>query len=479
MHRGPGRCRFEWGSGMKASRGGLAVCAFVGALVVASAAAPAAAAPNGCSDGSPAYGVGISITPEFVGTDDVAIAAFAGELVDYDVTVFLRADPGGVIVCPIFGGTVTVTLPDGSGPFTIATGVALGIGQSVTFANVPAGNPYAVDEADAAPGSPRRVDAAATVAATSNGPDDGPQDDAPVTATAVAPTFLLAPSTLLTITPDRTVTAPGDAVTWTVVERNDTPAGYFPLSLTQPRVELSADGGATSFTTLTSTTAGFTGDNGDGALGTGEAWSWTVTTNPTQDTTITATGFGNGPRGRVFTFPGDPDERAIAALDVIGPSTAVGLSAASAQVAVGGQTTWTVTERNDGDIGLTSPLVHLDADGGDDGDIATLSSGASGDADGDGVLDAGETWTWTLTTVITGDTTVTATGHGIDPLGRDITFPLDPEERAAATVQVPPPGILPATGAGTGTTTIALAAFMLIIVGAGLRRASRARPRPS
>ncbi len=154
---------------------------------------------------SPAYGVGISITPEFVGTDDVAIAAFAGELVDYDVTVFLRADPGGVIVCPIFDGTVTVTLPDGSGPFTIATGVALGIGQSVTFADVPAVRPYAVDEADAAPGSPRRVDATSHRRRPRvTAPMTGPDDNAPVTATAVAPTFLLAPSTLLTITPDRT-----------------------------------------------------------------------------------------------------------------------------------------------------------------------------------------------------------------------------------------------------------------------------------
>ena len=112
-----------------------------GALValVASSLSPssAGAAPNGCSNGTPAYGVGIAITPEFVGTDDLAIAAYPGEQIDYDVTVFLRAEPGQITVCPIHDGTVTVTLPNRAGPFTIVTGLALNIGESITLANVP------------------------------------------------------------------------------------------------------------------------------------------------------------------------------------------------------------------------------------------------------------------------------------------------------------------------------------------------------
>ncbi len=194
----------------------------------------AGAAPNGCSNGTAAYGVGIAITPEFVGTDDLAIAAYPGEQIDYDVTVFLRVEPGQVTVCPIHDGTVTVTLPDGTGPFTIVTGLTLDIGQSITLANVPA-TKYAVNEAHAVPSGLRRVEAIAAVAATSEGPDDGPQDNAPVTATAVAPTFLLAPSTQLSITPDRTVVPTGAPVVWTIVERNDTPAGYFPIGLDAPR----------------------------------------------------------------------------------------------------------------------------------------------------------------------------------------------------------------------------------------------------
>ena len=102
--------------------------AMVGAVVFATvwvvSVSDASAAPT-ASASAPSYGVGVAIIPEFVGTDDVAVTAYPGEVIDYDVTVFLRQDPpgtpNGVIVCPIFGGTLTIVLPDGSGPFTIAT----------------------------------------------------------------------------------------------------------------------------------------------------------------------------------------------------------------------------------------------------------------------------------------------------------------------------------------------------------------------
>ncbi len=439
----------------------------------------AGAAPNGCSSGTPAYGVGIAITPEFVGTNDLAIAVYPGEQIDYDVTIFLRVEPGQVIVCPIHDGTVTVMLPDGAGPFTIVTGLALDIGQSITLANVP-GTKYTVNEADAVPSGIRRVEAIAAVAATSDGPDDGPQDDAPVTATAVAPTFLLAPSTQLSVTPDRTVVPTGAPVVWTIVERNDTPTGYFPVGLDAPRVELSTDAGATSFATLTASSTGMTGDDGNGVLNMGEAWTWTVTTSPVQDVTVTATGFGTGPRDRVITFPADAEERAAASVDVIAPSTVVGISAAPAGVTLGSPVTWTVTERNDGDVPLTTPLVRLDTRGADNGDLAILSAPpASGDVDADGVLDPGETWTWTITTIPTAGVTVTATGHGTDPLGRDITFPTDPEERAAASVNVIVTTLLPPTGTPRTTWSIASVGLAMLLGGAALRFLSSPRSRPS
>ena len=122
----------------------------------------------------------MAIIPEFVGTDDAAVTAYLGEVIDYDVTVFLKQDPpgtpDGVIVCPIFNGIVTITLPDGSAPFTIATDIDLPVGGSVTFQNVP-GLKYTMSAGDVVtapgclPGAPcfDRVEATAHVDATSDG----------------------------------------------------------------------------------------------------------------------------------------------------------------------------------------------------------------------------------------------------------------------------------------------------------------------
>jgi hypothetical protein len=304
----------------------LSQCAVVIAVVGAAvwvAAPGASAAPTACAP-APFYGIGVAIIPEFVGTNDVAVTAFPGEVIDYDVTVFLRQDapgtPNGVLVCPIFGGTLTVTLPDGSGPFTLATGLSLPVGGSVSFEDVPS-QKYSMNQAHAltAPGCEPfipcydRVTATAHVVATSQGPDSGPQDDAPVQATATAPTFLLAPSTLLTVTASSPAVNAGDPVEWTITETNDTPPRFFPLPLTAVHVDLSTDGGVSTFGQLGTTSSGFTGDtNGDSELDVGETWRWTITSAPTGDTTLTATGFGTGPRGRVLTFPGDPEERSAA-----------------------------------------------------------------------------------------------------------------------------------------------------------------------
>ena len=209
-------------------------------------------------------------------------------------------------------------LPDGSGPFTIATGIALQVGGAVTFAHVPS-QKYTMSTADVvtAPGcSPGascydRIQATAHVEATSQGPDDGPQDDAPVQATATAPTFLLAPSTQLTLSASSTTINAGESVQWTVTETNDTPARYFPLTLTDAHVDLSTDAGATAFARLDATTTGFSGDNGDAQLAVGETWRWTFTTTPAADATLTATGFGTGARNRLVTFPADAEERAV------------------------------------------------------------------------------------------------------------------------------------------------------------------------
>jgi LPXTG-motif cell wall-anchored protein len=292
----------------------------VGAALVFSAG-PASAAPTGCGNvpgKQPAYGVGVAIIPKFVGTNTVAISAYAGEVLDYDVTVFLKTD--GVIVCPIKAGTLTVTLPDGNGPFTIATGIALNIGGSVTYQHVPA-TKYTMSTKDLVPGtSPARVEATAHVEATSLGPDTGAQDDAPVQATATAPTFLLGPSTQVHITPSAKTVPSGNPITWTVTETNDTLPNFFPAALTNVRVDVSADGGATNLLTLTSSSANFSGDtNHDSVLEVGETWKWTFVTNPVTNTTLAATGFAEGPRAHPVTFPADPQERAASPVTVTPP----------------------------------------------------------------------------------------------------------------------------------------------------------------
>ena len=301
--------------------------ALAGALVVGMPVA--SAAPTLCAP-APSYGVGIAIIPEFVGTNNIAVSAYVGEVIDYDVTVFLKQDPpgtpNGVIVCPIFGGTVTVTLPNGAGPFTLDTALALGVGQSKTYPDIPA-TKYAMNTADlvpspgcAQPPCPDRVVANSRVVATSEGPDDGVQDNTQVTATAEAPTFLLQPSTQVSVTPSSPSVQAGQPVTWTVKETNDTPPKFFPAALSNVHVDLSTDGGATTSQTLDQTSANFSGDlNSNGQLDVNETWQWTFTTTPTASVTMTATGTGTGPRGHVVTFPADTEERAAAPVNVTPP----------------------------------------------------------------------------------------------------------------------------------------------------------------
>jgi len=85
-------------------------------------------------------------------------------------------------------------------------------------------------------------------------------------------------------------------------------------------VDLSTDGGTTTFQSLDQSSANFSGDaNSNGQLDVGETWQWTFTTTPTADTTLTATGFANGPRGHVVTFPADAEERSAAPVLVTPP----------------------------------------------------------------------------------------------------------------------------------------------------------------
>ncbi len=142
---------------------------------------------------------------------------------------------------------------------------------------------------------------------------------------------------------------------------------------------------------------------------------------------------------------------------VIHPSTITGISSSQSQVGVGGTTTLTITEQNDGDVNLSG--AHVDVDNGV-GTLNSASANFSGD-DADGILEPGETWQWLVNNVVVNsDTTFTATGHGTDPLGTDITYPADQEERDSVEVTVANPSTITSISSSAanvsagGTTTL-------------------------
>jgi uncharacterized repeat protein (TIGR01451 family)/LPXTG-motif cell wall-anchored protein len=291
------------------------------------------------------------------------------------------------------------------------------------------------------------VDADITVIATGHGLDPIGNDitypDYPSERDEAA-VDIIAPSTDVSITADVDTILSGDPVTWTVTETNDGD-----VDLTGVFVNLDAstdDDDDGDVAVLDEDSDGFSGDDGDGILNPGETWTWVVVTNPADDVTVIATGHGLDPIGNDITYPFDLDERDTASIDVIFPTTVVEITVDLPAPIAPAEATWTIKETNDGDVDLTDVFVNLDAstDDDDDGDVAVLdkdSAGFSGD-DGDGILNPGETWTWVVTNTLTDDLTVVATGHGLDPLGNDITYPADPDERDEATADVEQPAAL-------------------------------------
>jgi large repetitive protein len=130
---------------------------------------------------------------------------------------------------------------------------------------------------------------------------------------------------------------------------------------------------------------------------------------------------------------------------VIRPDTEVAIGASSLVVAEPGDTVdLLVTESNTGYDPITDVEVTVN-DG--TSDIAVLDKdtpGMTGDTNANDILDVGETWTWTITDVaVNEDTTFTATGYGLDPLGNSVTYPGYQGERDAVRVtvfEIPPVG---------------------------------------
>ncbi|PLX20780.1 hypothetical protein C0584_04820, partial [Candidatus Parcubacteria bacterium] len=104
------------------------------------------------------------------------------------------------------------------------------------------------------------------------------------------------------------------------------------------------------------------------------------------------------------------------------PNTLLDISVSSSTVYAGDTVDLTITEENTGDVKLNNPYVDVF-----DGSATTTLNKASasfvdGDDNDDGILDPEETWQWIITgVVVNSDTSYTATGHGTDALGGDVT----------------------------------------------------------
>ena len=132
-----------------------------------------------------------------------------------------------------------------------------------------------------------------------------------------------------------------------------------------------------------------------------------------------------------------PDEQPVThsdtiAISVLRPSTIVAVEEVDTTVLRLVVQVLTITETNNGDSPLTD--VYVDVSPSETHLTIDSKEFLGGDDSGDGVLDPGETWEWRMViisvagdhVVVAGDAgtiDVTATGHGTDQLGGDITFP--------------------------------------------------------
>ena len=234
---------------------------------------------------------------------------------------------------------------------------------------------------------------------------------------------VIAPDTLVNISASAATVYAGDTVNLTITEKNNGD-----VNLTNPYVVVLKDGGA--FANLDNESANFSGDDDDGILETGETWTWMVSgVVINADTTFNATGHGTDPLGNDITYPVYAGEHDAVSIYMIAPDTQVNISTSAETVYAGDTVNLTVTEENNGNVNLTGAYVAVDPG------IGNLSAPPDSGDDGDGILEPNETWSWTVSgVVITADTTFNATGHGTDPLGNDITYPVYAGERDAVSI---------------------------------------------
>lgn len=105
---------------------------------------------------------------------------------------------------------------------------------------------------------------------------------------------------------------------------------------------------------------------------------------------------------------------------VINPHTTISIVPNTYETSPGENVILTITDTNDGDVPLTNPSVVLTY-GSTTVTLDKANYYVSGDTNNDGIMDPGESWVWSYTVLINGNTTFTVAGHGTDPLGNDIS----------------------------------------------------------
>lgn len=215
-------------------------------------------------------------------------------------------------------------------------------------------------------------------------------------------------------------------------------------------------------TTTANTTHNIGDFNNNGILDPGETWHFTCSYTTTTPGPVTNTAIGHAVdfANRDVTFCADPnhppapvapatsvfcdvDETATWTVNVINPSTAVtfGTPAAPTQAYVGQTVTYPITETNNGNAPLSPPnagfvsVTNCSSLTPVLGDGTTTADGSHniGDLNNNGNLDPNEGFRYTCTAspATAGPNVVTATGHGIDSLNRDVTYCADPHNPPA------------------------------------------------
>jgi hypothetical protein len=279
---------------------------------------------------------------------------------------------------------------------------------------------------------------------------------------------VIAPATTLTKTPSAASSHIGDTVTYTYSESNGTTGGNV-ADRAISGVSVSDDKCSPVNGVDANTDTFNDGDtNSNGKLDATETWTFTCTSQPLNAAgvvTNTATATGTDEIGSTVTWcaaPGSPPanticsqtEQTTAQVTVINPNTTL-----TKLVTATVNATYTFKEANTGNVILTNPSVGDSDSNCSPAQVLKPSPNATrniGDANNDGNFDPNETWTWSCTvtalltvdtdtgtaTLSTGTTQNTATGHGTDPLGRDITVAngyLNEQDKTTVTVTVSHP----------------------------------------